>query len=376
MPDMNYQIPQLPLSQDIETKAVLKQAAKAHRRLAELKGVALTIPNEQILISTLTLQEAKDSSAIENIVTTYDEIFKAELYIENLRSPAAKEVQRYANALRKGFGLVREHKILTNNFILQIQEELEHNKAGFRSVPGTALKNQQTGETVYTPPQNADYILQLMQNLEAFINHDDLSDLDPLVKLAVIHHQFESIHPFYDGNGRTGRIINILYLVTQNLLDLPVLYLSRYAIENKAEYYRLLQLVRDKNQWEDWLLFMLVGVEQTAIQTIRLIENIKILMMDYKKRIRSEFPKIYSQELLNSLFSHPYTKIEFVEESLGITRKTASSYLRELVDANYLELIKIGRSNFYLNKPLFNLFLNVQELYKADTPITESGDVW
>ena len=371
----NYQIPQLPLSQDIETKAILKQAAKAHRRLAELKGVALTIPNEQILISTLTLQEAKDSSAIENIVTTYDEIFKAELYIENLRSPAAKEVQRYANALRKGFGLVREHKILTNNFILQIQEELEHNKAGFRSVPGTALKNQQTGETVYTPPQNADDILQLMQNLEAFINHDDLSDLDPLVKLAVIHHQFESIHPFYDGNGRTGRIINILYLVTQNLLDLPVLYLSRYAIENKAEYYRLLQLVRDKNQWEDWLLFMLVGIEQTAIQTIKLIENIKILMMDYKKRIHSEFPKIYSQELLNSLFSHPYTKIEFVEESLGITRKTASSYLRELVDANYLELIKIGRSNFYLNKPLFDLFLNVQELYKADTPITESGDI-
>jgi Fic family protein len=372
---MNYQIPKLPLAEDVETKAVLRQAAKAHRRLAELKGVALTIPNEQILISTLTLQEAKDSSAIENIITTHDEIFKAELYIENLRSPAAKEVQSYANALRKGFGLVRKNKILTNSFILQIQEELEHNKAGFRKLPGTALKNQQTGETVYMPPQDPEDILGFMQNLEAFINDDDLSDIDPLIKLAIIHHQFESIHPFYDGNGRTGRIINILYLVTKDLLDLPVLYLSRYVIENKGEYYRLLQTVRDKNEWEDWLLFMLRGVEQTALQTISLIENIKILMMDYKKRIRSQFPKIYSQELLNSLFSHPYTKIEFVEESLRITRKTASSYLRELVEADYLELIKIGRSNFYLNKPLYELFLNVPELYKADTPIIESHSI-
>jgi Fic family protein len=343
--------------------------------LAELKGVALTIPNEQILISTLTLQEAKDSSAIENIITTHDEIFKAELYIENLRSPAAKEVQSYANALRKGFGLVRKNKILTNSFILQIQEELEQNKAGFRKLPGTALKNQQTGETVYMPPQDPEDILGLMQNLEAFINNDDLSDLDPLIKLAIIHHQFESIHPFYDGNGRTGRIINILYLVTKDLLDLPVLYLSRYVIENKGEYYRLLQAVRDKNEWEDWLLFMLRGIEQTALQTISLIENIKALMMDYKKRIRSQFPKIYSQELLNSLFSHPYTKIEFVEESLRITRKTASLYLRELVEADYLTLIKIGRSNFYLNKPLFELFLNIPELYKADTPVIESGNI-
>ncbi len=372
---MTYNIPMLPFREDVETKAVLKQAAKAHRRLAELKGVALTIPNEQILISTLTLQEAKDSSAIENIVTTHDEIFKAELYIENLRSPAAKEVQSYANALRKSFVLVRKNKILTINFILQIQEELEQNKAGFRKLLGTALKNQQTGKTVYMPPQDSDTILRLMQNLEAFINNDDLSDLDPLIKLAIIHHQFESIHPFYDGNGRTGRIINILYLVSKNLLEIPVLYLSRFVIENKGEYYRLLQSVRDENQWENWLIFMLTGIEQTAIQTIKLIENIKTLMMDYKKRIRSQFPKMYSQELLNSLFSHPYTKIEFVEESLGITRKTASSYLKELVEANLLELIKIGRSNFYLNKPLFDLFLNVPELYKADTPVIESGNV-
>lgn len=368
----NHQIPKLPLSQDVETKAVLKQAAKAHRRLAELKGVALTIPNEQILISTLTLQEAKDSSAIENIITTHDEIFRAELYIENLRSPAAKEVQNYANALKKGFALVRKNKILTTSFILQIQEELEQNKAGFRKLPGTALKNQQTGETVYTPPQDYDTIVDLMQNLEVFINDDTISDFDPLVKLAIIHHQFESIHPFYDGNGRTGRIINILYLVTQNLLDLPILYLSRHIIQHKADYYQHLQHVRETQHWEPWLLFMLQGIEQTAVQTISLIENIKRLMMDYKQRIRTQFPKIYSQELLNNLFSHPYTKIEFVEEALGVTRKTAAGYLKELVDAGFLTLLKMGRSNFYLNQSLFNLFLDAPNLYTPGTPSIES----
>ncbi|MBA3806764.1 MAG: Fic family protein, partial [Acidobacteria bacterium] len=236
-----HKIPTLPLERDLETKAVLKQAAAAHRRLAELKGVARTIPDETILISTLTLQEAKDSSAIENIITTHDELFKAELLIEQLRSPGAKEVQNYAYALRTGFELVRRNKILTDNHILEIQEGLEQNRAGYRRVPGTALKNQQTGETVYTPPQDYDTINRLMRNLSDFINDDSLSDLDPLVKLAIVHHQFESIHPFYDGNGRTGRIINILYLVTKELLDLPVLYLSHFIIQHKAEYYRLLQ---------------------------------------------------------------------------------------------------------------------------------------
>lgn len=338
----NHQIPKLPLSQDVETKAVLKQAAKAHRRLAELKGVALTIPNEQILISTLTLQEAKDSSAIENIITTHDEIFRAELYIENLRSPAAKEVQNYANALKKGFALVRKNKILTTSFILQIQEELEQNKAGFRKLPGTALKNQQTGETVYTPPQDYDTIVDLMQNLEVFINDDTISDFDPLVKLAIIHHQFESIHPFYDGNGRTGRIINILYLVTQNLLDLPILYLSRHIIQHKADYYQHLQHVRETQHWEPWLLFMLQGIEQTAVQTISLIENIKRLMMDYKQRIRTQFPKIYSQELLNNLFSHPYTKIEFVEEASWGNAQNGRWLLERTGRCWFFDLVKNG----------------------------------
>src|SRR5215213_559804 len=197
-----YKIPKLPLKQDIETKAVLKQTAAAHRRLAELKGVVRTIPNETILINTLTLQEAKDSSAIENIITTHDELFRAELFIDQLTSPTAKEVQNYAFALRRGFELVRSSKILSEAYVIEIQEVLEQNRAGYRKLPGTELKNVQTGETVYTPPQDYDSIKTLMNNLAHFINDDSLSDLDPLVKLAIIHHQFESIHPFYDGNGR------------------------------------------------------------------------------------------------------------------------------------------------------------------------------
>jgi Fic family protein len=364
----------LPLAQEVETKRVLKQAAAAHRRLAELKGVARTIPNESILINTLTLQEAKDSSAIENIITTHDELFKAELFIEHLTSPAAKEVQSYASALRKGFARVRERKLLTDNDILEIQQELERNKAGYRKLPGTELRNQQTGETVYVPPQDYDSIVRLMQNLSSFINDNSLSDADTLVKLAIIHHQFESIHPFYDGNGRTGRIINILYLVMNELLDLPVLYLSRYIIQHKAMYYQLLQDVRDTGNWEEWILFMLSGIEETAVQTITLVEQIRTMMADYKHRLRSELPKLYSQDLLNNLFRHPYTKIEFIEDELRVTRKTASSYLKQLVENNYLRLIKVGRSNFYLNEPLFDLFVNVQRDNDAqdNIPLIES----
>jgi Fic family protein len=320
--------------------------------------VSRTIPNEQILINTLTLQEAKDSSAIENIITTHDELFKAELFIDNLTSPSAKEVQNYAHSLRAGFDLLRKDKLLTEQRILDIQERLEQNKAGYRRVPGTEIRNQQSGETVYIPPQDPDEIKKMMRNLIDFINDDEMSDLDHLVKLTIIHHQFESIHPFYDGNGRTGRIINILYLVINDLLDLPVLYLSRYFIQHKSEYYRLLQSVRDHGEWEQWVLFNLKGVEETALQTIRLIEQMRGMMSDYKRRLRDDLPRLYSQDLLNNLFRHPYTKIEFIENELGVTRKTASRYLNQLVEKGYLRLVKVGRSNFYLNDPLIDLFRN------------------
>lgn len=352
-------LPTLPLPEidQWETRAVLKQAARAHRYLAELKGVAATIPNEEILINTLTLQEARHSSEIENIITTQDDLYRAVVAEEAQIDPQTKEVQDYATALRAGFRSVRQSRLLRLNDILVIQETLEQNRAGLRKLPGTALRNQATGDVVYEPPQSAPEIVNLMENLVAYLNDDELCDADPLVKMAIIHHQFESIHPFYDGNGRTGRIINMLYLVAKELLDLPVLYLSRYLIQTKSRYYRELQAVRDTGDWEPWLLYMLEGVSQTAQQTIELIGQVRDLMQHTKHRMREECPKIYRQELLNNLFNHPYTKIEFVVEDLGVSRITATKYLDELVSIGLLEKIKVGRSNFYINAALMALFL-------------------
>ncbi len=362
---MTYNVPDLPLKLDIETKAVLRRASLAHRKLAELKGVALTIPNENILINTLILQEAKDSSAVENIVTTHDELYRANLDIHyHAISSATKEVLNYAEALKRGFEVVRKNKILTNNHIRSIQEVLEKNKAGFRTAPGTTLKNRK-GDIVYTPPQDKAEILRLMSNLENYINKDELSDLDPLVKMAVIHHQFESIHPFYDGNGRTGRILNILYLVIKELLDIPILYLSRYFIMYKADYYRLLQQVRDTGDWENWILFVLKGIEETAGQTIELVKEIGKLMQEYKYKIKEVLGKSYSHEFINNLFSHPYTKIQYVMDEVDVVRLTATSYLNQLVDEGLLEKIKVGRTNYYLNPPLIKLLMKNSGISKT-----------
>lgn len=359
---MAYKIPKLPLLLDLESKAILKKTVAARSALAELKGAALSIPNVSILISTLSLQEAKDSSAIENIITTHDELYQGDYLKKEFKSIASKEVHNYAEALRWGFETVRQKGILTNNHIIQMQARLEENDAGFRKVPGTELKNEQTGEIVYTPPQTHDEVEAMMSNLEQFINDNALSDWDPLVKMAIIHHQFESIHPFYDGNGRTGRIINILYLVKEGLLNLPILYLSRYINQNKADYYRLLQKVRTENSWEEWVLYILDGVEQTSLQTIKVIEGIKKLMQSHKDRMRSKLPKIYSQDLLNNLFRHPYTKIDFVMEETGVSRKTAAKYLDELDKLGIVSKQKIWKDNYYINTDLFNLLQNVNQL--------------
>lgn len=345
---------ELPLNIDLETKRVLKALPGAHAALAELKGIASTIPNQNILINTLGLQEAKDSSAIENIITTHDDLYKSELNLDAFKSPQAKEVQNYISALKKGFELITKTGLLTSNSILQIQEVLEDNKAGYRKLPGTALKNAATGDTIYTPPQDYEEIVGLMANLERYINDSEMQDCDPLIKMAVIHFQFESIHPFYDGNGRTGRIINILYLILEKLLSLPILYLSNYIIKRKPDYYSLLQNVRDENLWEDWLLFMINGVEQTAKETIELIIKIKELMLDYKHRLRNNY-KFYSQDLLNNLFKHPYTKIEFVVNDLGVSRLTAANYLNKLADDKMLRKEKLGTGNYYINEELFHL---------------------
>ena len=365
----SYQIPDLPLSFNFESVAIFKQLTLASRALAELKGVAKTIPNETILLNTLVLQEAKDSSEVENIVTTQDELYKADLDLkETVTKAAQKEVIRYRQAMHTGFDLVRNNKLLTNAVIKQIQQELEENTAGFRAVPGTALKNNQN-ETVYTPPQTKDEIERLMSNLERFINDNSVCDLDPLVKLPIIHHQFESIHPFYDGNGRTGRIINILYLVANDLLDLPILYLSRYINHNKAEYYRLIQRIRDnapdnEADWENWIVFMLKGIELTAKETVLLIKEIKNLMQIYKMKIRPLFGTKYNHELLNNLFRHPYTKIEYIRRDLDISRQTASKYLDDLVEIGLVDKIRIINTNYYINKQLVNLFINQADLYK------------
>ena len=363
---IKYQIPNLPLIIDVETKAVLKQLARSNRALAELKGVAGTIPNENILISSLTLQEAKDSSSVENIITTQDDLYRADLAIKDFTvSPAAKEVQNYREAIFHGFQLVRQHKLLTNNNIISIQNVLKHTKGGFRVTPGTCLKRDD-GMIIYEPPQHPEDIVRYMGNLEAFINTPDLSDVDPLVKMAIIHHQFESIHPFSDGNGRTGRIVNILYLVINDLLDLPILYLSRFITHNKGEYYRLLQAVRDggadnAKEWEEWILFILKGVEETSIETTAMIKAISKMMADYKAVLKPLFGTTYKHELLNNLFFHPYTKIEFVCHDMGVQRKTGAKYLDMIVAAGLLNKIKIGRENYYINERLFELFLNYSE---------------
>lgn len=354
----NYIIPKLPLSTDIETRAVLKKVAEARAALAELKGIHATIPNVGILLNTLALQEAKDSSAVENIITTHDELFKVELNMNLVKNVAAKEVQHYSSALKKGFELVRENKLITNSYVLEIHKELEQNNAGYRMIPGTDLKNDKTNQVVYTPPQKAIEIKAYMANLIDYINDDEIDDLDYLIKMAIIHHQFESIHPFYDGNGRLGRIINILYLIAKDLLDFPTLYLSRYIIQNKSQYYNLLQAVRDEEKWEDWILFMLDAIINVSKQSAELIKEIKLLMMQYKTIIRTNYPKIYSQDLLNNIFKHPYTKIEFLQQDLGITRQTSAKYLDTIaIDSNkLLEKIKIGRDNYYINTGLMQLF--------------------
>ena len=368
-----YSIPSLPLPYDLETKEVLKQLNRANRKLAELKGVAQTIPNERILISSLTLQEAKDSSEVENIVTTQDDLYRAGLDPSHqFINAATKEVLFYREAINEGFRMVRNKYILTLNDIKHVQEILEQNTAGFRTTPGTQLKRENDGAVIYTPPQDGMAIVRYMSNLEQFINDDHLSQLDPLIKMAIIHHQFESIHPFYDGNGRTGRIINILYLVITGLLDLPILYLSRYITHNKGEYYRLIQAIRDKNtdnaaEWEAWILFMLKGVEVTAEDTISLVKNIGRLMAEYKNVIRPDFGSKYNHELLNGLFYHPYTKIDHVVANMQVSRQTASKYLDRIVALGLLKKEKMGKENYYINTRLMNLFIEFGQ-YKATEP--------
>lgn len=356
----SYAIPELPPAVDLETVAVLKALAKANRALAELKGRAATIPNQGILIDTLALQEAKASSEIENIVTTQDELFQADLQLEGPESAAAKEVALYRDALKLGFDqLQKSGGLITNRTLIEMFRLLKRREGGFRVTPGTALKNDATGDVVYVPPQDAREIEGAMAALERFINEDERSTLDPLIKMALIHHQFESIHPFPDGNGRIGRILNVLYLARAGLLEIPILYLSRHITRTKGDYYRLLQEVRTKGAWEEWALYMLEAVAQTAQTTLALVEGMRAQMVSAKRRMRDELPNLYSQDLLNNLFRHPYTRIEFVVTDLKVSRQTAAKYLDLLAEKGFVEKHRSGRSNYYINTALVRLFLDV-----------------
>lgn len=353
MPTSPQPLP-LPAAIVLETPAVLRQLAKAHRQLAELKGIVGTIPNESILIEMLALQEAKDSSAVENIITTQDELFRGDASEAEFPSLAAKEVHRHAFALKQGFARLREQKFLRLEDVLDLRSTLLAGQgAGLRTLPGTVLRDLASGQVIYEPPQDGDEIVRLMGNfLDYFHAEDGPAQPDPLVRMAVLHHQFESIHPFYDGNGRTGRILNLLHLILHGLLDLPVLYLSRYLVRNKTEYYRRLQSVREDGAWEPWVLYMLQAVEETSRQTILQVKEIRALMAASKARLRAELPKLYSQDLLNNLFRYPYTKIEFIERDLQVSRPTATRYLDELTRTGFVQKVKRGRTNFYINAPL------------------------
>ncbi|MFH0992512.1 MAG: Fic/DOC family N-terminal domain-containing protein [bacterium] len=347
-------LPSLPPKNEIETNAVLKKAISAGRSLAELKGLGETIPNQSMLVNTVVLQEAQASSEIENIITTHDALFRAITADTTNIDPTTKEVLRYREALWTGFNTLKKKPLLTTNLFVSLVQTIKENSAGIRNLPGTAVGDKHTGKVIYTPPEGEALIRQKLKDMEIFIHSEN--QFDPLVKLALIHYQFEAIHPFFDGNGRTGRIINILFLVKEGLLTLPVLYLSKYIIEHKGDYYRLLRAVTEKNSWEPWVLFMLDAVESTAAMTSKRIVNIRSLLQETLESAKKTLPaKVYSKELIELIFQQPYTKGQFLVDAGLAERKTAAVYLKALEEAGILKKQKVGKENLYLNKKLYAL---------------------
>ncbi len=347
-------LPKLPPAAELETPTVLKAAIRANKKLAELKGKAGIIPNQRILINSLILREAKASSEIENVITTNDKLYEAFSASDKNYDPQTKEVLRYRQALWAGFNQLKERPLSTTLFI-DIVQTIKRNKSGIRNTPGTVIANPNSGRIIYTPPAGEKLIKDLLGNLETFI-HENNNDLDPLIKMAIIHYQFEAIHPFDDGNGRTGRIINILYLVLEELLTLPVLYLSDYIIAHKLEYYRLLKKVTKEQDWESWILFMLEAVEKTADETTSKIEAINDLLQETIQEAKAKLPdRVYSKELIELLFEQPYCKIKFLVDKGIAKRQTAGDYLNELESTGILKSKKSGREKLYLNKALYDL---------------------
>jgi Fic family protein len=344
-------LPALPPATDVETSAILRKTITASRALAELKGMAERMPNQAMLIDSLVLQEARASSEIENILTTNDELFKAASDEALPASAEAKEVLRYREALNHGFRQIKERPLSTGLFI-EIAQLIKQTDFNVRRVPGTRIANSH-GQTIYTPPEGESVIRDKLRELENFMHAED--GLDVLVKMALVHYQFEAIHPFTDGNGRTGRILNILYLVDQGLLNLPVLYLSRYIIDHKLAYYEGLRKVTEQGAWVDWVLYMLDAVEQTSLRTHKQITDILSLMESVRERVQRDAPGVYSKDLIEQIFRQPYCKIQFLEHAGMGTRQTCSKYLRELERLGVLQGQKMGREVYFINRDLFEL---------------------
>ena len=344
-------LPPLPPTVEVETTAVLKKAISANRALAELKGMAERMPNQAMLIDSLALQEARASSEIENILTTNDDLFKAASDEAKPASAETKEVLRYRQALNHGFRQIKSRPLASGLF-LEIAQRIKETDFGVRRTPGTRIANSR-GETIYTPPEGEAVIRDKLRDLENFMHADDR--LDVLVKMALMHYQFEAIHPFPDGNGRTGRILNILYLVDRGLLNLPVLYLSRYIIDHKPAYYEGLRRVTEESAWVEWVLYMLDAVEQTSLRTHRQITDILALMERIRERVQREAPGVYSKDLIEQIFRQPYCKIQSLERAGMGTRQTCSKYLRELERLGVLHGQRVGREVVFINRALFEL---------------------
>ncbi|ABQ28291.1 protein adenylyltransferase Fic [Geotalea uraniireducens] len=345
-------LPLLPPQAELESKDILRKAISANRALAELKGAGELIPNQSMLINSIPLQEARTSSEIENIITTNDKLFQAAA-VESASDPATKEVLHYRTALKNGFDMLQERPISVN-LMIDICRTLKNTEIDVRKVTGTTLSNPATGEVYYTPPEGEGIIREKLGNLETYIHQED--DLDPLIKMAVMHYQFEAIHPFHDGNGRTGRILNILFLVEKGLLKIPVLYLSRYIIQNKNEYYRLLREVTAKGAWEPWVIYMLAAIEETALWTCEKIKAIRDLLEETVILCKEKLSgSIYSRELVDLIFVQPYCKIAFLVEAGIAERKTASVYLQKLEGIGVLRSAQLGREKVYINPRLIDL---------------------
>jgi len=339
----------LPPGHDLESVPVMRQCIAASRALAELKGAGNLIPNQSILINAIPLQEAKLSSEIENIVTTQDELFRAAVEEPGRIVPRTREVLRYRSALRHGYEALKEEP-LDIGLMIEVCRILDNSPVDLRDQEPILIEDLGAGSVVYTPPRGRVLLLSLLRNLEIFLRQP--SELDPLIKMAVAHYQFEAIHPFIDGNGRTGRILNILVLLQAGLLDIPVLYLSRFVIQSKAEYYRRLRAVTEDHDWEGWLLYMLTAVEETARWTTARIVAIRDLFEATVERCQQEAPRIYSKELIELIFQQPYCKIAFVVEAGIAKRQTASEYLQELERIGILASEKRGRQVLYKHPAL------------------------